>query len=266
MKRYLAPTGLLLAVCSLAGAQNSGNRVVVPGRDTGTPRVIEVSLVHASITVKTHAGKEVFVDAPGAAPEATERDGMRRIDIPSRSGVVVQEQDNVLRISVPWRNGRQADIALTVPVNTSLNLKTIHGDIEVDGVHGETDVTTTHGHITLTGVSGTVVASSSMGRLKVAMDRLDPSKPISFSSLNGDIDVTFPADVKANLKLKVDRGEIWSDFDVAITGRQTGLHQLPVNGVYRVGIDRNIYGTINGGGVEVGFHSVNGKILIHKKK
>jgi hypothetical protein len=112
-----------------------------------------------------------------------------------------------------------------------------------------------------------VVASASLGGLKVSMDRLDPAKPLSFSSLNGNIDVTFPADVKANLKFRTDRGEIWSDFDVSITGRQTsGMHPLGANGVYRMGVDRNIFGTINGGGVEVGFRTVNGKILIHKKK
>jgi len=36
--------------------------------------------------------------------------------------------------------------------------------------------------------------------------------------------------------------------------------------VYRVGIDRSIYSTINGGGVETGFHPVSGKIPIRKKK
>jgi hypothetical protein len=269
MKRHLALTGLLLAVCALAEAQDTADRVVAPARNTGVPRVIEISLMRANITVKTHAGTDVIVEAPGAGQTTSDRtaSGMHRIDTPPYAGVRVQEQDNVLRVQVPMHNGRQRDLTLTVPVETSLSLKTVMGDISVEGVHGETDVTTTHGRVTLTDVSGTVVASSSMGSLKVSMDRLDPAKPLSFSSFNGNVDVTFPADVKANLKFRTDHGEIWSDFDVAISGRQTGgMHPLVTNGVYRAGADRNLYGTINGGGVEVSFRTYNGKILIHKKK
>jgi hypothetical protein len=265
MKRNLAAAGMLLALCALARAQNSANRVVIPARDTGTPRVIEVSLLHASITVRTHSGKDVIVETPGAGPAPAERDGMRRIDAPLLAGITVGEQENVLRIHVPFHNGHQRDLALSVPVDTSLNLKTIHGDVRVEGVHGEIDVTTLHGNVTLTAVSGTVVASSTLGTLKVSMEGLDPAKPLSFSSLNGDIDVTFPADVKANLKLKADRGEIWSDFDIVLTGTGMGARSHTTNGVYRITMDRNIYGTINGGGVEAGFHTVNGKILIHKR-
>ena len=262
MKRYLALAGMLLAVCALARAQDSAGRLVIPTRDTGTPRAISVSLVHASVTVRTHSGNDVIAETPGAGPSSAERDGMRRIDAP---GIAVERQDNGLRIQVAFHNGHQRDLTLTVPVGTSLNLKTIHGDIDVEGVHGEIDVTTLHGNVTLTAVSGTVVASSTMGTLKVSMDRLDPAKPLSFSSLNGNIDVTFPPDVKANLKLKADRGEIWSDFAISLSGAglQSGSHTT--NGVYRINLDRNLYGAINGGGVEASFHTVNGKILIHKR-
>ena len=41
---------------------------------------------------------------------------------------------------------------------------------------------------------GHVVAHSLNGPIDVVMDRVDPSKPLSFSSLNGPIDVTLPAD------------------------------------------------------------------------
>jgi hypothetical protein len=275
MKRQLAMAGLFLAVCALVCAQNSADRVTIPARPVsgaGSQRVISVSLVHASIVVKTHAGKEVIAEVAGSAQSSGGRamDGMRRIDSPN---IAVDEgtflsgpaSAQLLTIHVPFRNGRQRDLTLTVPVDTALNLKTTHGDITVEGVHGEIDVTTLHGNVTLNAVSGTVVASSTVGALRVSMDRLDPAKPLSFSTLNGNIDVTFPTDVKANLKLKADRGEIWSDFDIVLTGTggQGGSHTT--NGAYRITMDRNIYGSINGGGVEASFHTVNGKILIHKK-
>ena len=35
--------------------------------------------------------------------------------------------------------------------------------------------------------------------------------------MNGEIDVTLPADIKANLKMKIDHGDIYTDFDVKVT-------------------------------------------------
>jgi DUF4097 and DUF4098 domain-containing protein YvlB len=75
------------------------------------------------------------------------------------------------------------------------------------------DTDTLNGHTELTGISGTVVAHTLNGPIHVTMDRVDPSKPLSFSSLNGVIDVTLPADVKANVKFKTMRSDIYSDFE-----------------------------------------------------
>ena len=78
---------------------------------------------------------------------------------------------------------------MTVPANTSLKLNLTHGSITVDGVHGEIDAETTHGDINLNNVSGTVVANTVHGSLRASMNQVDQSKPLSFTTLNGDIDV-----------------------------------------------------------------------------
>jgi len=96
---------------------------------------------------------------------------------------------------------------------------------------------------------------------------VNPQKPMAFSSLNGDIDVTFPADLKANLSLKSDRGEIFSDFDVQV---QASSPQQIVEdgrghgGKYLVKIDKAVHATINGGGPELQFTNFNGGIYIRK--
>ena len=46
--------------------------------------------------------------------------------------------------------------------------------------------------------------------------------PMAFANLNGDVDVTFPADLKATVRLHADNGEIYSDFDVDVTPRTEG--------------------------------------------
>ena len=110
------------------------------------------------------------------------------------------------------------------------------------------------------------MANAFNGALKVAMDRVDPAKPMSFSTFNGAIDVTFPADLKANIKLKTNHGDIFSDFDVKLTGGHpiTEKNDTP-DGKFRLRTDRTIYGEINGGGPEVSFQSFNARITIRKK-
>src|SRR3954453_264798 len=98
MKHMFALTGITLAVCSLAHAQEStGERVVVPARNSSRPRKLDVSIMHGAVTVKAYNGKEVIVEAKHSERARTPETvaGMRRIDLPVR-GLTVEEEDNVI--------------------------------------------------------------------------------------------------------------------------------------------------------------------------
>jgi DUF4097 and DUF4098 domain-containing protein YvlB len=156
-----------------------------------------------------------------------------------------------------------------VPTNVSLELKSINGGkIEVTGVNGDLDVDNTNGSIELTDVSGSVIAASQNGSVTVSLNKITPNKPMSFTSLNGKIDVTLPADTKAHLRLKTDNGSVYSDFDVKLdTAASKPVVEDSRNqgGKYRIRMDHSVYGSINGGGPEYRFETLNGNILIHKK-
>jgi DUF4097 and DUF4098 domain-containing protein YvlB len=263
MKRIFALTGITLGVCWLAGAQG---RLVVPSRNSTRPRVVDAATANGSITVKTYDGKEVIVESGSIRREPRAPEGMHRIDIPSR-GLDVEEQDNAVTIRDHGPGGGDA-MTITVPVDTSLHLRSSNGSIYVDGVHGEIDVETHNGSIHLLNVAGSVLASSNNSRIEATMDRVDPGKPSAFSSLNGSIDVTLPADVKANIKLTTDNGPIFSDFDVNVSpGRATAEPNNSPDGRYRLRFDRTVQATINGGGgADLTFRSANGSITIRKKK
>jgi DUF4097 and DUF4098 domain-containing protein YvlB len=131
------------------------------------------------------------------------------------------------------------------------------------------DANDLNGKIRLTNISGSVIAHSLNGSITVSMNRVDPGKPLSFSTLNGGIDVTLPADLKANLKLRADNGDIYSDFDIkfdAGSSRPITENASGKDGKFRVKFDKTIYGTLNGGGAEVSFITNNGRISIRKKK
>jgi DUF4097 and DUF4098 domain-containing protein YvlB len=268
MKRSLALMGTTMAVCALACAQEySGNRVVVPGRNGSHARTVEANIIHGSIVVKTGSGNDVIVetDAPRGRGPADSRtpSGMHRIDTPWNSPLQVEERGDVIHINVTPR-GEPDTVTVTVPANISLKLNVTHGDTKVDGVHGEVDAESTHGDVTLTNISGTVVANTVHGSLKVSMNQVDQSKPLAFTTLSGEIDVTLPADVRANVKLRALHGEIWSDFDMKLTGTSTSAVRAG-SGRYQITMDRAMNGTINGGGVDTTFYTVNGKITIRKR-
>jgi hypothetical protein len=265
MKLMLALSGIILTVCPLAVAQDAGSRIVVPSRNSTRPRKVDVSLIQGNVTVKAYSGKEVIVESSESSrrrERQQESGGMRRIDLPSR-GLTVEEEDNV--ITVRTRMPSEGNIVISVPADTSLTARSTNGDIEANGLRGEFDVQSHNGKIALNNVSGTVVAHAANGSIKVTMDRVEANKPLSFSSLNGSIDVTLPADVKANVKLNTFRGEIWSDFDIKLGAGAATQPNNTGDGKFRVTMDRNLGGTINGGGVDLSFHSLNGKITIRKK-
>ena len=63
---------MTLIVCALAIAQeNTGQRVVVPARNTSRPRVVKVSTLNSGVTVKTHTGKDVIVETAAGSRSGT---------------------------------------------------------------------------------------------------------------------------------------------------------------------------------------------------
>src|SRR6059036_100502 len=194
---------------------SGADRVSVNLSDPARPALVKVSLVNGGITVKGYDGKEVVVEARARNRESARSDStMKRIPV-SGTGLSVEEENNEVRISSDSFM-RAVDLSISVPIHTSLKLSAVNsGDIVVTGVDGELDVNDVNGSVTLNNVSGSAVAHALNGRVLVTFTRVN-QKPMAFSSLNGDIDVTFPADLKANLSLKSDRGEIFSDFDVQV--------------------------------------------------
>ena len=266
-----ATIAVFSAQLAKAAAVGNGDRVAVPLSDPARPAFVKAHLLNGSIVVKSYDGKEVIVEAKARSGE-DDRDreggaaGMHRIPINS-TGLEVEEESNRVDIGAASTQ-RTIDLTITVPVRTSLSLHTVNdGDISVSNVDGELDVNDVNGSVTLNGVSGTVVAHALNGKVLVTFNRVNPSKPMAFSSLNGDIDVTFPGDLKANLVISSDRGDVFSDFDVAMAARapqQVAEDSRSQDGRYHVKIDKTVRGTINGGGQEIQFRNFNGNVYIRK--
>jgi DUF4097 and DUF4098 domain-containing protein YvlB len=232
--------------------------------DPSRPGQVKVSLVNGGITVKGYDGKEVLIEAKTGGKQSRSQGEPRRIVFNS-SGLQVEESGNVMTIGA--RPNSTTELILQVPRKTSLKLHCVNGGgISVEGVEGEIEAHNTNGSVTLTNVSGSAVAHALNGRLTAVFDRVDPSKPMSFSSLNGKIELTFPASLKANLKIDPGQGEVYSDFEVLLQPRaQANVEdKRSSGGKYTARFGRSIVGTINGGGPEISVRNFNGSVYIKK--
>jgi hypothetical protein len=256
--------------CLALAAQDSGDKVTVPFRDPSGAKTLKVTLQNGSVTVKGYDGKDALIETAGRISGRERRpshvpEGMHRIDNMSM-GLDVTEENNVISVV---GNDSSGHVTIQVPVQTSLVLRSVNGGaITVENISGSIDANHTNGGISITNVSGSVLANTTNGKVTVSLNKVSADKAMSFTSFNGTVDVTLPADVKANVMMKTNNGEIWSDFDIKLSasGKPPVVEDSrSKNGKYKVHLDRAMYGSINGGGPEMQFVTYNGNILIHKK-
>jgi DUF4097 and DUF4098 domain-containing protein YvlB len=257
----------MIAALSAPLAMPQGSQTVtVPFRDPARPRKLIVETLNGSITVKGYNGNDAVFDVSsrdatfrGGTPPA----GLHRIG-DNASDWEITEENNVIHASAGI--GRSSSVTVQVPVQTSVSLTTVNGGhVTIDNISGEIEVDATNGGVTITNATGSVVAHSVNGKVAVELTKVTPDKPMSFSTLNGNIDVTLPADVKANVKMKSDQGNMYTDFDIKVDPANRPPLVEDNRGKYKVRLDRTTYGTINGGGPEIQFTSFNGNIYIRKK-
>ncbi len=258
-------------LAALACAQEP-QRLTLPFRDPSMPKKLNVELMLGSITVKGYDGNDAIIEYTGRSIRPSGRGGdappgMHRIG--GSGGLEVTEEANTIRI----RNGSfisRGDLVIQVPVQTSVTVKTMSGqNLTVDNIAGEIEANNFNGQVTVTNASGSVVAHSMNGKVTVSLNKVAPDKNMSFSTMNGDVDVTLPADTKANLRMRADDGDIFTDFDVNMGPPAAPQVQEEKDKSGRPRTRARIsgaeQGTINGGGPEMQFTTFNGRILIHKK-
>ena len=258
----------LLFYLALASAVSAQEHIPVPLADPGRPVMLSVHLLHGTVIVRAYNGREVVVDTQGGSSGGQQetRDGLHRIG-GGGSDISIESDNN--KVSISSHGDRGTDLTVQTPVNTSLNVKTINGgQIVIEGLSGEIEAQALNGAVTMRNVSGSVVAHSLNGAVTVSMASVKSGSPMSFTSLNGAIDVTLPANLAADFSMKTTHGEIYSDFDVKLkpTPKPVVEQSDSNKGKYKVKTDGAVVGSVNGGGAEFQFQTLNGSIYIRKAK
>lgn len=274
MKKYilinaivLVTIGLLLIASSAFG--QSSNDFSVPLSDPAKRGKIKAIINHGSVTIKGTARKDVLIKYSAEEDEDDDeredsKSGLRRI---GGGGMDLEVTENANTVSVhsgSWNNRLKLEIE--VPIGMDVEAKTHNdGDLVVTNIQGQVELTNHNGEITANNISGSVIATTYNGEIKISLDKVKEATPMSFTTYNGDVDVTFPSATKATLKMKTERGDIYSDFEVAFKNTSPVQKKDTQAGVYKVVIDEWKRGDINGGGPEITLRNYNGDIFVRKR-
>jgi len=263
----------LAASLSLKSAAQDNNKeqLVVPLSDAAKPFKLNVGLVDGSITISVYDGKEIIIDAEGDNKkpkiETSENSGgMKKLSSNGLS-VIAEEKNNRVSIHSDKPN-KTIHLYIKIPKGAeSIKLETVNnGDIEVNGASGEMEITNVNGSIRLSGISGSVVANTVNGDVMASFKTIDAQAPMAFTTLNGNVDVSFPATMKAAFKLKSDNGGIYTDFEIAVDTNHAGTERTTEGNLHKINVSDWVYGKIGGGGPEILMKNMNGNIYVRKAK
>jgi hypothetical protein len=284
---------LLLPLISIAQA-NSSERVMVNLSKPGKAFKLNLNLDKGNIKVLAYDGIGIEVEAEPEVnkTDRTEPNKNKNTNTNSNSNINVNEtavggnrKTEGKHVTVTETNNsvsiksvspaKALDIVIRVPrTNGSFNLVILYkGDISMTDVTGEIEANSNNGSIVLSNIAGSAVAASLTGNITVTFKSVKEKSPMAFSSLVGKIDITFPASINANLKLKTDYGKLLTDFKlVADNSKPDEKPEFKPNpqasALKQPGFIINntgwIYGRINLGGPEIMMKNMQGSIYIRK--
>ena len=146
---------------------------------------------------------------------------------------------------------KTVDYQIKVPREMALQLRSKdNGVVEVINIRGKIEVDNTNGHIILDNIRGSAVLNSVYGNISARFKTVLENAPMMMSTLEGDVILALPGDVKARLKMKSVHGSITTDLPYEMETKENTL-------------DWDV-AQLNGGGPEYILRSYNGHIHIEK--
>lgn len=260
-----------LALCAglvwaQVSTQGKPEVITVPLSRPGEPVTVEIEFMSARIEVIGEDRKDAqFSIVMGA--------GERRIKTPSGmkkltgggGALSIEEDDNAISVGSDTPLSGKVEIVARVPRRADLQLSTVNdGEIIVRDVTGALQLENVNGPITATNINGSVIAESVNDAINVAFSGIDPKGATAFSSLNGDLSLSLPANAAVELRIDSGDGQVESDFELDVKPTKPTIERNEGRGGVSVRVEDVIVATINGGGPVIRMKTLNGNVRIGK--
>ena len=277
---------------------------------SGTDKKIIIASGSSNLIIEGITGTEVIMESERSESEfPAEAEGLKIVSVGAVDntgmGANVVIEGNTMKIKIP-KSKYFGNFTLKIPKEISISIResgNAYGKWQISGMKGEVEAETSYSTMNIKNVSGPIVARSGYGKIYIVYDQLNQSKPNYISAI-GAIDITLPADTKANLKLQSNYAEVFTDFDIQpvkideTKGKAMGeVNEVNGQNFAKIGTitpmaktltgvsDESIWsrqmawadarkssndgatiGVLNGGGVSLSIKSDHGNIYLRKKK
>ena len=232
--------------------------LLIPLGDTQLPVGINLDHKRGSVIVDGYDGTVVIIHAQIRMKKPP---GLLSVES-DRLPVAATEQDNTIRITSPLSKNA-VDVNIRVPRSCNLQITNQEdGDITVNDVSGELVIDNSGGSIYLNNVSGTAILSTIEGNIRARFSTVSAGQPLAFSSMDGTIDVMFPRNYGAFLKMKSVYGQIITDYDLSVNSKEKFSPEVSSseqNNTWK-------YIRLNDGGAQILFITYNGDIFIRENR
>lgn len=146
-------------------------------------------------------------------------------------------------------NDVNVNFTVRVPPGVRFAGKTVNGDVEAEQLSGSVSLTTVNGSATFS-TSSYGEATTVNGSIKGELGSGDWPDTLEFTTVNGGITLTVPADISTDVRASTVNGDISTDFPLTVSGRFS---------------PRRLNGTIGGGGRRLEIETVNGSVHLRKR-
>jgi hypothetical protein len=284
MKRILIPvlTGAGLCFAQMA-AHAQEFKQHISKEFTQQKGAVAIYNLNGSVKVEGYAGDKVMIeiDETITAPDQETLDqGKREFKL-----AFDQKQDSVISYtSAPydtrphrnwnnWNDRRRIEYqvkleyTVKVPMQSDLYASTVNnGHVIVKDVHGALKVHNVNGSITIVNAKGTTEAHTVNGPVTVNYLSIPPDVS-SYYTVNGEMNITYPANLAADLSFKSMNGQFYTDFQDAevLPSRIVKTQNKEGAGTtYKLSQISDV--RIGAGGKIFKFETLNGNIYIKKQQ
>ncbi len=165
-----------------------------------------------NIRIEGYDGTEVMVEAYKSANN-TKLEAQARAGYENNSALFdIVKEENTISIKTLSEN-ENIDFIIKVPENTNLKLKMNKGgDIDISSVNELVEVDNQNGSVTMNNLSGWAVVNTTNGDISANFETVFKDKTMSFITLDGNVYLTLPQDLNADLKIKNNTTQIQNEF------------------------------------------------------
>ena len=146
-------------------------------------------------------------------------------------------------------NDVQVDFTVKLPRGVKVDASTVNGGVEVRDATADVEARTVNGQVSASTSTGPINASTVNGEIRARMNAVGRAGDMSFTTVNGSVNVEMPAQFNADVELETLNGSVRTDYPMTLTGR----------------IDpRRLRATIGEGGPRIRMKTVNGSVTLRK--